>query len=284
MKTGCRSITAMWVILLVLVSGLLCAGGEREAIKVYGASIFTELVQGLGKAFMKEHPNVRVQVLGRSSEFGFLALLDKEANLAMLAREATVVEKALAKRKGIQLKGELVAWESVAVICHPGVGVTELTVGQLRKIYDGDYKNWRDLGGADQPIMLHGLAYPQGDLTVWFLHNVLSKADFTSGIIWVDTAHFLVQHVNVHRGSVAYLGNLQLTSVLKRQPQLKVQILRIRANSGSPAFDPSPEVSKKGGYPLNIPLFFFWNENNPDKRAEEFSQFCRDRLQRPVGK
>jgi ABC-type phosphate transport system substrate-binding protein len=78
------------------------------------------------------------------------------------------------------------------------------------------------------------------------------------------------------------LGNLQLTSVLRRDPQFRVQVLRIRANSESPALGPSPEVSRKGDYPLTIPHFLYWNKNNPDRRVEEFSQFCAEKLQEPA--
>ncbi len=284
MKTGCRSVLFVAGILLMLVSVTSQVGADENAVRVYGATTFAEPMRILGKGFMKEHPAVRVGVLGKTSEFGFLSLLNKETDLVMAARKPTVVERRLAEQKGIQWAGARVAWERVAVISHPGLGVTELTVDQLRKIYTGEYKNWRDLGGIDQPIMLHSLPYPQDDIAVRFAHNVLSKAEFTSGIIWVETPDFLVQHVSVHNGAIAYLGNLQFTGIVKRHPLRKVQVISMRANSESPAISPSAEISIKGQYPLTVPLFLFWKKKEPNKWTEQFVRYCIEKFQEAVRK
>lgn len=281
MKIGCWSMLILAGILSTLVAGVPRPRADENAIRVYGATTFAELIQTLGKDFMNEHPDVRVKVLGKTSEFGFQALLNREADIVMAARKPNDVERRLAERKGVHWTGARVAWENVAVICHPGVPMRELTVDQLRKIYTGEYKNWRDLGEADLRILPHSMAYPQDDIAVWFADHVLRKAEFTSGEIWVKAPDFLVQHVSVHAGAVTYLGNLQLTEIRKRQPQFKVRILSIRANAESPAFSPSADISKKGDYPLIIPLFLFWNANDPNKQIEQFARFCTERLQEP---
>jgi len=283
MKTWCSRTVILVGIILTLVSGLSNAGAEESIISVCASTTFSDLIQVLGQEFMKEHPDMRVKVLARSSEFGFQALLNKEGDLVMAARKPTVVERRLAERQRVQWKGVRVAWEKVAVIAHPGVSVHELTVDQLRKIYTGEYTNWRDLGGAELPILLHSMSYPQDDIALWFADNVLSKADLPSGMIWVNAPDFLVQHVTVHAGSIAYLGNFQLASVFRRQSRSKVQVLRIRAKADSPAFSPSVEISQKGDYPISLPLFLFWDENNPDKRIEQFARFCTDRIGEAVG-
>jgi phosphate transport system substrate-binding protein len=284
MKTSCESVLLVTGVLLTLLLGSLCAKADEKAIRVYGATTFSELIENSAKAFTKERPDIRVDVLGKSSEFGFLALMNREADLVMAARKPNAVERRLAEKKGVKWTGVRVAWENVAVICNPDVTLRELTVDQLRKIYTGDYKNWRDLGGPDLAILPHSLSYPQDDVALWFADKILSKAEFVSAMISVKAPDFLVEHVSVHAGSIAYLGNLQLTDILKRLPQLKVRILSIRENDHSPALSPSAEIWQKGDYPLVIPLFLFRNENNPDKRIEQFAKFCTERLQKPVEK
>jgi len=284
MKIACRSVLILAGTLLTLVSFVSRTGADEGAISVYGSTTFSELIQVLGKEFTTERPDVQVKVLGRTSEFGFQALLNKEGDLVMAARKPNSVERRLAEQKRVQWTGVRVAWENVAVISHPGVSVRELTVDQLRQIYTGEYTNWRDLGGPDLPIRPHSMGYPQDDIALWFADNVLSKADFRPGIIWVNAPDFLIQHVSVHPGSVAYLGTLQLTGVLKRQSQSKVRVLGIRAKGESPAVSPSIEISKRGDYPLTLPLFLFWNADNPDKRIEQFARFCTERFQDAVGR
>ncbi len=47
-----------------------------------------------------------------------------------------------------------VAWDALVVIVHPDNPVSDLTLDQVRAIYDGGIANWRDLGGRDAPIHL----------------------------------------------------------------------------------------------------------------------------------
>jgi len=284
MKMRYWSVLILAGILLTVLSGVSKVVAEESAIRVCTATTFDELIQGLGQKFTKEHPDVPVKILCKTSEFGFERLINKETDLVLAARKPNAVERRLAERKRVEWKGVRIAWENVAVISHPDVSINELTLDQLRKIYTGEYKNWRDLGGPDLPIVPHSLPYPKDDITVWFSDNVLSAAEFAPGIIRVRTPDFLVQHVSVHAGAVAYLGNIQLTEVLKRKPQWKIKILSIRATVGSPALSPSSEISKKGDYPLVVPVFLFWDANNPNKWIAQFAQFCLERLREPVGR
>lgn len=281
MKTGRKSLLILAGIFLTVVAGISQAEAQESAIRVCAATTFVELVQDLGKKFMKEHPDVPVKILCKTSEFGFEALLNKQTDLVMAARKPNAVERRLAERKRVEWKGVRIAWENVAVISHPDVSVSELTMDQLRKIYTGEYKNWRDLGGPDLPIVPHSLPYPKDDIAVWFADNLLSAAEFSSGIIWVTTPGFLVEHVSVHAGAVAYLGDIQLTEAVKRRPQSKIKVLSIRATAGSPALSPSSEISKKGDYPFVVPVFLFWNANNPNKWIAQFAQFCVEWLGKP---
>jgi phosphate transport system substrate-binding protein len=284
MRMRCRCELILAGILLATVAGVSQPEAKENAIRVCAATTFAELVQGLGQKFMKEHPDVPVKVLCKTSEFAFEALMNKQTDLVIAARKPNAVERRLAGRKHVEWKGVRIAWENVAVIAHTDVSLSELTLDQLRKIYTGEYKNWRDLGGPDLPIMPHSLPYPKDDIAVWFDDNVLSAAEFAPGIIRVTTPGFLVEHVSVHPGAVAYLGDIQLAEALKRRPKSKIKVLKIRATEGSPAHSPSADISKKGDYPLTVPVFLFWNANNPNKWIGEFAQFCQKRLGEPIAR
>ena len=274
MKTGYRCVPVLAAIILTLVLSGSLAAVEEKAIRVYGTTAFVELIQGLGKEFMKKNPDVLIKFLGRTTEFGFESLLNKQTDLVMTVRQPNAVERRLAEGKRVEWKGVRIGWENVAVVSHSDTPMSEITVDQLRKIYTGEYKNWRDLGGADLAIMPHSLLYPQDDVAVWFADNILSIAEFTPGIVWVKTPDFLLQHVSVRPGAVAYLGNMQLAAFVKGKTEPKLKVLKVRVIPDSPAFSPSEDISKKGDYPLIIPLFLFWNGNETNDRIEQFARFC----------
>jgi serine/threonine protein kinase len=50
------------------------------------------------------------------------------------------------------LKEEAVAYDAVVVVVNPKVNISALSKEQLEKIYIGDIKNWKEVGGEDLPI------------------------------------------------------------------------------------------------------------------------------------
>ena len=48
-----------------------------------------------------------------------------------------------------------VAWDALAIISHKGNPVNNVTMKQVRDVYTGKVKNWKQLGGQDAPIHLY---------------------------------------------------------------------------------------------------------------------------------
>lgn len=48
-----------------------------------------------------------------------------------------------------------VAWDALAIIVHKSNPVTNLTTKQIKQIYTGKVKNWKQVGGKDLPIKLY---------------------------------------------------------------------------------------------------------------------------------
>ncbi len=49
----------------------------------------------------------------------------------------------------------VIAKDAIAIVVNKNVtGVTSLTLDQLKKIYTGKIKNWKELGGSDEKIMV----------------------------------------------------------------------------------------------------------------------------------
>ncbi|GAA4547366.1 substrate-binding domain-containing protein [Amycolatopsis samaneae] len=60
-----------------------------------------------------------------------------------------------AKEEGYpQLLPRPIAFSLFTLVVNKDAGVQDLTVTQIRQIYDGRFGNWKELGGADQPIRL----------------------------------------------------------------------------------------------------------------------------------
>lgn len=119
-----------------------------------------------------------VEIAGAGSGAGLSALIDQRAELAMMARAPTAAERDAAWQLGDLEsldQAYTVAVDGVVAAVHAGNRVRALEVRQLRAVFAGRVRNWRELGGDDAPIRV--LAPPRGSGAVEFFgERVMQRA------------------------------------------------------------------------------------------------------------
>lgn len=78
---------------------------------------------------------------------GLDGLLRGEADLAGLSRSLTLAEKQLG------LGYVVIGHDPIGVFVHPANPVASLTHDELRAIYTGRVRNWKEVGGLDAPVV-----------------------------------------------------------------------------------------------------------------------------------
>lgn len=123
------------------VSGTVATDGSTSMQKVIGA---------LGEAFEQANKGVTFTYNPTGSGSGIQAVSEGRCDIGLSSRNLKDDEKA----KG--LKQTVLALDGIAVIVNPKNGVKNLNVDQIAKIYTGEIKNWKELGGADGEIVVIG--------------------------------------------------------------------------------------------------------------------------------
>ncbi len=120
----------------------------RGSLRVTGASVARDAVERLGAVFFADHPEIRLRHLPSAHSADALrALRAGEVDVAYLARDPDPEE-----RRGLFVYP--FAKDPIALVAHRGTGVQGLSTQQLRDLYSGKIRNWADLGGADQPVVV----------------------------------------------------------------------------------------------------------------------------------
>lgn len=70
----------------------------------------------------------------------------------IIATEPSDEELALAEEHGVTLVQKPVCYDAFVFITHVDNPVESLTVEEIRKIYQGEITNWKEVGGEDSPI------------------------------------------------------------------------------------------------------------------------------------
>jgi phosphate transport system substrate-binding protein len=100
-----------------------------------------------------------VEIDRRGSAVGFQALVDGNAELAMMARAPSAAERDAGWQLGDLSSPEQefsIALDGLAIVVDARNRVRAISVAQLREIAAGRIRNWAQLGGADAPIRVHG--------------------------------------------------------------------------------------------------------------------------------
>ena len=120
------------------------------SISMVGSTSMEKLANALSEAFMEEHPDVTVTAEFVGSGAGIEAVTNGTTDIGNSSRNLKDEEKAAGVVENV------VAIDGIAVCVDPANEVADLTNEQLTNIYNGTVTNWKEVGGADEPIIVIG--------------------------------------------------------------------------------------------------------------------------------
>ncbi|EEZ82916.1 ABC transporter, periplasmic substrate-binding protein [Vibrio alginolyticus 40B] len=117
-----------------------------KEINISGSTSVARVMDVLAEEYNKTHPDDYVAVQGIGSSAGITMVNKGVAEIGMSSRYLTESEK------GEDLNVYPIAYDGLAVVVNRTNSVENLSQQQLFDIYKGKIKNWKEVGGADQPI------------------------------------------------------------------------------------------------------------------------------------
>ncbi|MCL2816634.1 MAG: phosphate ABC transporter substrate-binding protein PstS family protein [Oscillospiraceae bacterium] len=127
-------------------------------IKVSGSTTVQPIAQAAADKLMKMNKDLSITVSGGGSGTGINDAVAGTVNIGMSSREFREAEMKT-------LNTYAVANDAIAIIVHPDNPITNLTKEQAQKIFTGEIKNWKDVGGGNAPILVQTRETGSGTLT-----------------------------------------------------------------------------------------------------------------------
>ena len=163
-----------------------------------GSTSMEKFATALSEIFMEKYPNVTVQAEFVGSGAGVEAVNNGSADIGNSSRNLKDEEKA----NGIA--ENIVAIDGIAVVVDPANAVEDLTKDQLTSIYNGTITNWKDAGGADQPIVVIGRESGSGTRSAF--EEILDVADACKYSNELDSTGAVMAKVASTPGSIGYVS------------------------------------------------------------------------------
>lgn len=245
--------------LILLAWPAASAVAAGRSITITGSTTVLPIAQKAAEEYMKRHPQVRISVAGTGSGDGIRSLIEGTCDIADASRDLKPKEKALLKAKGIRLVKHVVALDCIVAVVHPSNPVDDLSLAQLRDIYTGRVRDWKQVGGRPGPVVAISRDSSSGTFEVWN-HKVLQGARVRPDAQLQASNGAVAQAVAGNRYAIGYLGLGYLN------PRLKALTIG--------GVRPGPATAVDGSYPVARPLFMF-TRGEPTGAVKDFLDFVK---------
>lgn len=122
---------------------------SKQTVSTDGSTSMEKVMGYLSESYMSDNENVTVTYNPTGSGAGIQAVAEGRCDIGLASRNLKDDEKA-------NLNETVVAIDGIAVIVNNQNTIDDLTIEQIAGIYKGEITNWKELGGADAPIVLIG--------------------------------------------------------------------------------------------------------------------------------
>ncbi len=233
-------------LLLSLISG---CGKSTTSITLAGSTAFQPFAEKLAEQYMNSHANVNLTVQGGGSAVGIQSAISGAAQIGM----ADLVEL---PEEAKSLNATIVARDGIAVVVNPANKVTALSTEQVREIFEGRIKSWKEVGGSDAPITV--VSREAGSGTRSSFEQIIGGITLTKDALIQNSNGTIRETVANDANSIGYLSHGLLNE--------KIKALKIDDQ------ECTTETIIAGKYKLVRPIFFLV-KGNPQGEIKNFIDY-----------
>ena len=144
-----KKIISLLTAAILLICMLTGCGGEKQTVATDGSTSMNKVIGALGEAFEID-TGITVTYNATGSGAGIQAVEEGRCDIGLASRNLKDEEK----ENG--LEGTVLALDGIAIIVNPDNPVSDLDAKTVSKLYTGEIKNWKEVGGNDAEIVLIG--------------------------------------------------------------------------------------------------------------------------------
>jgi phosphate transport system substrate-binding protein len=224
----------------------------KKEITIKGSDTMLPVSQKEAEDFMKLDSQLSITVVGGGSGVGISALLDGTTDIAMASRDLKMDEALKFQDKKINLAQTVVGYDALSVVVNPANKVSQLTREQLEAIFTGKINNWKEVGGANEKIVVYSRESSSGTYE-FFKEHVMQKKNYATDVLSLASTGAIVQSVSQTKGAIGYVGMAYADN--------SVKTVGVSYDQGKTFVLPTVTTAKDKTYPVSRPLYYFYAQS-----------------------
>jgi phosphate transport system substrate-binding protein len=234
-------------------------------VEMKGSDTMVNLGQAWAEAFMGKNDETYLSITGGGSGTGIAALINDNTDIAASSREMKEKEIENARTRGVEVWGFIVAQDGLAVAVNHKNPIDSLTMADLKDIFTGKTKDWKELGWEEGGEISVYSRQSNSGTYVFFNEEVMDDEDWAEGTKFLPGSASINDGIKTDRAGVGYYGVGYIEGV---------KALKIGKDEKTKPVSPLDlELVAKGEYPLSRPLFLYLN-GKPMGTVLEFLNFA----------
>ncbi|MGL5416602.1 MAG: phosphate ABC transporter substrate-binding protein [Clostridium sp.] len=237
-------------------------GEEKKTITISGSSAMLPLMESSIEKYGEENKNVVINAQAGGSGTGLSQVLEGAVNIG---NSDVFAQEKLGEKEAKELVDHKVVAQGFAVVTSKESGVTNLTKAQIKDIFSGKVKNWKEVGGKDLEIMV--IHRPESSGTrATFTQTILGgdkEIENDSIGATQDSNGAVLNTMKKHPGSISYVA---MTYMKTDEAKNALQLVSIDG------VEPTSDNIKNGKYD-----FWSWGhmytKGEPTSDVKEFIDF-----------
>jgi phosphate transport system substrate-binding protein len=117
-----------------------------QRLTIGGAQSLAPLAEKFSAAYKQKHPDTTIEIRRGNSNLAIAAAERGEIQIGLITRNLTPAESA-------GLRVQTLRRDAIILLSYSWNKVVNLTLEQLRGIYSGKIKNWREVGGEEKGVV-----------------------------------------------------------------------------------------------------------------------------------
>lgn len=231
------------------------ATSNANVIHLSGSTTIAPLAQKVAGYFRKLNDSFDIKITEGGSSVGIADLEKGATDIAMSSRDMHGDERQRFQAGNHPVTEVKIADDALAVVVHPGSGVSKITREELEQVFSGEVTNWKQLGGKDVKIMIISRESSSGTYG-FFKEAVMKTKSFSSLAMYQHTNGSVINKVSTVEGAIGYVGLAFINDKVKALPV---------SFDGKNYIAPDIKHVKTKTYPLARPLFFIYQNSSAAK-------------------